>query len=228
MAIETIAEMLERFGDYPGAVSINNPKASVYHIARYMLNEFRERDLLPCTVEQAIDQTFKEGWFIRTFYYEAIANLVYVGAIQFDGQELKKGVQYDQWLDYVDAYLEAVARSREYDQRQASMWEEGRRRAIKELILEALWDSLGSYPSEGVLINRSNFRKRVQPGAKCYVELGKRHFSFDSEHTKRRETVSANYYVLGEIVSIGPKTFRVRVKGVELDLDHYRATKVVG
>ncbi len=224
--LQLVKETLERFEAYPGGMCIHHRKATVYWVSRYLLGELNDRKLLPCTVERAVDQTFKEGWFIRLFYKESIACLIYVEALALKDEKLFPGRKYAEWIKSIENHrAEAAEHSKILDQRK-QMLEEGKQKAIAELIPPDLKTWLMGYPQDGILINTRNFHMRIKPGVQCMVELGKRHYNFRSEVTGKMESVGANYYVDAKVLEVSNDKVKVEAHGVELTVERYRITKV--
>lgn len=226
----TVLDHLTRFSQYPGACSVNHHKSSFHAIARRILDGLRTEGGLPCTVEQAIERTYREGWFTRVFYDEAIAGLIHTGALVLDGEQLAPGPRYTDWLQEVDRYLAQVERSRQYYDQRMQVYDEGKKVVYDQFVPDAVKGLVGLLPVHGVVrLNSRNRRQRLVPGASVWVEFGKRHHVFDSVITGQREQTGGSWYVMLTLVGEDPQTpgnYIVSTSQDDLSVEHWRLIAV--
>jgi hypothetical protein len=236
--VESIKNDVARFQSYSGAASLGRRNYSVTNVAMVVIEWVENGHPLPASVDTIVEGAYVPDWFAPWFYATALAEMVHKGWLRLEGDQIHATASYNEAVNYARGIRESVNASCAAQDRRSQIYQEGRTRSLQSLpacvqaVLERGDGASLSYnlANGGISINASNFTKRVLPGVEVVIEFGKRHFSWDSTVSGRRETSGGTYYVRGKIVEPGrgrQSMTTVEVDGETLSVESYRISRVI-
>jgi len=233
--VNVVRDEAARFAKFPRTASLGQRNYSVTNVAMVTVEWFEAGNPLPLTVDQIVEGAYRPDWYQKLFYAVALAEMIHKGWLALDGETVVKTDRYPEALNYAAEQRVHVEAFKAATEVQSRKYAEGRRKALGSLpqgvqkVIESAEGHSGYERNWGVSIDSRNYGKRVVPGVEARIEFGKRHFSYDSEVTGRRETTSGNFYVPGKVVeSDGRRSGKVKVEvaGEVYEIEGYRISQV--